>query len=510
MAVRAPDLPTNASWLNVSRPLTPQDLAGRVVLLDFWTYCCINCLHTLPVLARLERKLAGEPFLAIGVHSPKFPNERDEAMVREAVRRHGVTHPVVIDSGHSIWRQYAIHAWPTLVIVDPLGRIVGQASGEPDEEPLESVIVRVLEAARGKGVMLASAPLPLSPERAVAGSLAYPGKALARGNRLFVADTGHHQVVAFDLAADGSAVERRRFGEGAPGLADGAGLAARFTHPNGLALDEAAGILYVADTGNHTLRRIALSTGEVSTAAGTGAKGHGLPVGQRLAGAHAALRSPWDLAWDAARRTLYVAMAGTHQLYAFDPASSLVGVLAGSGAEARQDGAFDVCSFAQPSGLALAGDRLYVADSEISCVREADLRSKTVRTIAGGDLFTFGDQDGVGDAVRLQHPIGIAAAEGGGRLFLADSFNHKIKEVEPGPGRVRTLYGNGEPLHADLAIANFWAALPRTADKHRSLFFEPEGLSVEGSRLFVADTNNHRIVAIDLRTDAARIVAGGN
>jgi thiol-disulfide isomerase/thioredoxin len=508
MATHAPELPTDVPWLNVTRPLTPADLAGRVVVLDFWTYCCINCLHTLPVLARLERKLAGEPVVFIGVHSPKYINERDEAMVREAVRRHGVTHPVVVDSGHDIWRQYAIHSWPTLVIVDPLNRIVGQASGEPDEEPLESVVTRVLEAARGKGVMLASAPLPLSPERAAAGSLAYPGKVLARGNRLFVADTGHHQVALFDLDGEGTARELRRFGEGAPGLVDGAGTAARFTHPNGLALDEAARILYVADTGNHALRRIALSSGEVSTVAGTGAKGHGFPAGQLLPGAKAALRSPWDLAWDAARKTLYVAMAGTHQLCAFDPASSLIGVLAGSGAEARQDGAFDLCSFAQPSGLALAGDRLYVADSEISCVREADLRSKTVRTIAGGDLFTFGDQDGVGDAVRLQHPIGIAGATGG-RLLLADSFNHKIKEVDPGPGRVRTLYGNGEPLHADLAVANFWAALPATADKRRSLFFEPEGLSVTGSRLFVADTNNHRIVSIDLGSHAARVVAGG-
>ena len=509
MAIHAPSLPTDVPWLNVTRPLTPADLAGRAVVLDFWTYCCINCLHTLPVLARLERKLAGEPFLVIGVHSPKFPNERDEAMVREAVRRHGVTHPVVIDSGHAIWRQYAVPSWPTLVIIDPLNRIVGQASGEPDEEPLESVVVRVLEAARAKGVRLASSPLPLSPDRADRGSLAYPGKVLARGKRLFVADTGHHQVVQFDLGGEGLAQELRRFGEGSPGLSDGAAQAARFTHPNGLALDESADILYVADTGNHALRRIALSTGGVSTMAGTGVKGHGFPSGERIPGAAASLRSPWDLAWDAARRTLFVAMAGTHQIYWFDPASSSIGVLAGTGAEAREDGPFDLCSFAQPSGLALAGDRLYVADAEISCVREADLRSRTVRTIAGGDLFTFGDRDGLGDTVRLQHPIGIAASQDA-RIFLADSFNHKIKEVEPAPGRVRTLYGNGEAFHADLALANFWAALPGTADKRRSLFFEPEGLSADSSRLFVADTNNHRIVMIDLRTHAARIAAGGS
>jgi sugar lactone lactonase YvrE len=507
VAVHAPDLPTDVLWLNVARPLTPADLSGRVVVLNFWTSCSINCLHTLPVLERLWRKLVGEPFLFIGVHSPKFPNEYDEVMVREAVRRHGVTHPVLVDSRHSVWQQYGVRSWPTLVLIDPLGRIAGQASGEPVEEPLESVVVRILNAARDRGIALATHRLPLRPEPPARGSLAYPGKVLARDDRLFVADTGHHQIVEVELLPDGNGRERRRFGEGAPGFIDGAADAARLYRPNGLALDEQKGALFVADTGNHAIRRIALDTGRVTTAAGTGEKGHGIASGQRLRGAAAALRSPWDLAWDAARATLYVAMAGAHQLYAYDPASGTIRVLAGTGAEARADGPFDHCGFARPSGLALAGDRLYIADSEISSVREASLQSKTVRTIAGGDLFTFGDQDGVGDAVRLQHPIGIAAA--GDCLYLADSFNHKIKEIEPGPGRVRTLYGNGQPLHADLAVANFWPALPPAATKQRSLFFEPEGLCVAGERLFVADTNNHRIVAIALSTGAASILAGG-
>ena len=458
------------------------------------------------MLARLEKKLAGEPVLVIGVHSPKFSNEGDERKVREAVRRHGITHPVVLDSGHRIWRQWGVHAWPTLVLVDPLGRIVGQASGEPEEEPLESVVVRILDAARQAGVMLATSPLPLKPERPARGSLAYPGKVLARGDRLFVADTGHHQVVDLELLPEGGAREQRRFGDGLAGLADGSPGAARFAHPNGLALDERAGALYVADTGNHAIRKITLATGHVATVAGTGAKGHGLAPHLHVSGAAAALRSPWDLAWDATRATLYVAMAGAHQLYAYDAVSGTVAVLAGTGAEARVDGPFDRCAFAQPSGLALSGDQLYVADSEISCVREVNLSSKAVRTAAGGDLFSFGDQDGVGDAVRLQHPMGIAVA--GDRLLLADTFNHKIKEVEPGPGRVRTLYGNGEPLYAELAVANFWPALPSTAGKQRSLFFEPEGLSVAGPRLFVADTNNHRVVAIE-PTGAASILVGG-
>jgi sugar lactone lactonase YvrE len=458
------------------------------------------------VLARLEKKLAGEPVLVIGVHSPKFPNEKDEAKVREAVRRHGIAHPVLVDSGHRIWRQYGVQAWPTLVLVDPLGRIVGQASGEPDEEPLESVVVRILEAARQSGVALATSPLPIKPEKPAHGSLAYPGKVVAAGERLYVADTGHHQVVEMELFPEGGARVRRRFGEGAPGFADGPPEEARLSHPNGLALD-GRGSLYVADTGNHAIRRIALVGGTVSTVAGSGVKGHGLSPGLRVSGRSADLRSPWDLAWDDPRKTLCIAMAGAHQLYAYDVPSGTIGVLAGTGAEARADGPFDRCGFAQPSGLALVGDRLYVADSEVSCVREANLSTKSVRTVAGGDLFTFGDEDGVGDGVRLQHPMGIARS--GERLLIADTFNHKIKEVEPSPGRVRTLYGNGEPLHAELAVANFWPALPSTADRRKSLFFEPEGLSTEGGRLFVADTNNNRIVVIELASGAASILAGG-
>ena len=458
------------------------------------------------MLARLEKKLAGEPVLVIGVHSPKFPNEKDEAKVREAVRRHGIAHPVLVDSGHRIWREFGVHAWPTLVLVDPLGRIVGQASGEPDEEPLESVVVRILEAARQSGIALARSPLSIKPEKPARGSLAYPGKVAASGERLYVADTGHHQVVEMELFPEGGARERRRFGEGAPGFTDGATSEARLSHPNGLALD-GRGSLYVADTGNHAIRRIALVGGVVSTVAGSGAKGHGLAPGVRVSGRSADLRSPWDLAWDDPRKTLYVAMAGAHQLYAYDAPSGTIGVLAGTGAEARADGPFDRCGFAQPSGLALLGDRLYVADSEISSVREANLAAKTVRTVAGGDLFEFGDEDGVGDGVRLQHPMGIARS--GERLLVADTFNHKIKEVEPSPGRVRTLYGNGEPLNAELAVANFWPALPSTADRRKSLFFEPEGLWAEGGRLFVADTNNNRIVVIELATAAASILVGG-
>jgi len=459
------------------------------------------------VLARVEKQLAGEPVLFIGVHSPKFPNERDEAMVREAVRRYGVTHPVVVDSGHRIWQEFGVRAWPTLVVIDPFGYVLGDAPGEAEAEPLRELLEKLLAMYRDQGAPLATEPLPVRPEPPAAGALAHPGKLLVAGERLYVADTGHHQIVELSLAGT-PARELRRFGAGAPGLLDGPAERALFSHPNGLALDAAAGVLWVADTGNHAVRRLALATGQVTTEFGDGERGSLIPPGQVVTDRAVALRSPWDLAWDPVRARLLVAMAGSHQLFVIDPAAPSLRVLAGSGREARLDGPPERAAFAQPSGLALSGDRLYVADSEISALREVALDSGQVRTVAGGDLFDFGDVDGAGDAVRLQHPMGIAAAPADGRLFVADSFNHKIKAFDPRARTVRTLYGSGQALRANLAADAREPTLPEQAGPEQALFWEPEGVSVADGRLYVADTNNHRVVAIDLASGRTALVVG--
>ncbi|MGH2768551.1 MAG: alkyl hydroperoxide reductase, partial [Actinomycetota bacterium] len=366
--------------------------------------------------------MEGEPFVAIGVHSPKFVNERDPEMVRQAVGRYGVTHPVVVDSGMRVWSQFGVKAWPTLVLIDPEGDIVGTGSGEPVEQALLLAVRRVIEEGAGKG-MLNREPLPLRAEPAPPGSLAYPGKVIADGERIVIADTGHNQVVV----CDGEGRELLRVGSGEPGLADGPPGEARFKHPNGLAVVGAT--LYVADTGNHALRAVDLSNGEVVKVAGTGSMGRG-SSGSGGLGHNQPLRSPWDLAWDG--RRLYIAMAGSHQVWTFEPESGLVAPFAGTGQELRRDGPAETACFAQPSGLALLDETLYVADSEISSIRAiSDLGGRpTVGTVCGsGDLFGFGDRDGVGESVRLQHPIGIAA--GAGTLFVADTFNHKVKRVEP-------------------------------------------------------------------------------
>ncbi len=397
------------------------------------------------MLAGLERELEDESFLVVGVHSPKFPNERDETMVREAVRRYAVTHPVVIDPGRRIWDEWGVNAWPTLVVVDENGEIVAAGSGEPDPEALHALVRDLLPEAR-------AATLPLRPQPAPPGSLAYPGKVIASGDRLFVADTGHDQIVEADL--DGN--ELRRL--------DG------FRHPNGLAL--AGDALYVADTGAHAIRRVHLASGATEAVA-------------------EGLRSPWDVAWDG--ELLYVAMAGSHQIWFHDAAAAETDVFAGTGHELRRDGPVAGAAFAQPSGLAVLDGSLYIADSEISSIRAIDDLAglPTARTVCGsGELFGFGDRDGFGADVLLQHPIGIAAGEG--VLFVADSFNHKVKRVDPASGECRTLVGGLERL-------------PETAEPG---FWEPEGLAYAEGILYVADTNNHRVVAVGLESGERRTLLG--
>ena len=434
------------------------------------------------MLAALERDLEDEAFIVIGVHSPKFPNERDADMVRQAVRRYGVTHPVVVDPGRRIWDEWGVNAWPTLVLVDAEGRVRAAGSGEPDRETLAGAVRELLAEGR-RDRTLDGKPLPLRREPVAPGSLAYPGKVIAAGGRVFVADTGHDQVVVCD--AEGQELQRL---EG-------------FRHPNGMAL--AGETLYVADTGSHSIVAADLKRGTLARVAGTGRMARGLDGGSR-AGAEVPLRSPWDLALDGER--LYIAMAGAHQIWLLDLATGEAGPFAGTGHEVRRDGPAAAAAFAQPSGLALLDGSLYVADSEISSIRAIDdLRGRpSVRTVCGsGELFGFGDRDGVGEDALLQHPIGIAAGEG--VLYVADSFNHKVKKVEPATGRCTTLFGNGEPERlAELFPGTQLAA----ASAEAPAFFEPEGVACAGSELLVADTNNHRVLAISLESSARRVFAG--
>jgi len=476
--VRAPELDGGIAWLNTAGPVRLSDLRGKIVLLDFWTLCCINCIHTLPDLAKLEQKYADQ-LVVIGVHSAKFDNERDTESIRKAVLRYEVSHPVVNAARMKIWEAYGVHSWPTLVLIDPEGNYRGSASGEGNYQVLDRVIDKLIKTYRDKK-LLNEKPVRFELARAQEkgdSPLFFPGKVLAdaAGQRLFIADSTHHRVVVTDLEGKKIAVA----GTGAPGKADGRFDQATFNDPQGLALR--GNTLYVADRRNHLIRALDLNAGMVSTVAGTGIQnregrfdfggGPALKVG---------LNSPWDL-W-LAGDTLYVAMAGHHQIWTLDLKQQQLAPFAGNGKENIGDGRRQDASFAQPSGLTSDGTNLYVADSEVSAVRAVALDGRNeVQTIVGEGLFKFGDVDGTGDQVRLQHALGVAFDDG--KLYVADTYNSKIKVLDPKSRTCRTFLG-GEP--------EGWFS--------GRLFHEPAGLSVAAGKLYVADTNAHRIRVVDLKT----------
>jgi thiol-disulfide isomerase/thioredoxin/sugar lactone lactonase YvrE len=476
--LRAPEITGGRGWLNTDKPLSLAGLKGKVVLLDFWTYGCINCIHIIPDLKRLEEKYANQ-LVVIGVHSAKFQNEKETENIRRIILRYEIEHPVYNDSEYAVWQSYGVRAWPTQVLIDPAGYIIGGVSGEGNYEIIDQAIAKTIEDFRKRGE-LNEEPLKLVLERAKVGDLplAFPGKVLADANadRLFIADSNHNRIVITKL--DGTLLDT--IGTGDAGAADGAFDKASFYRPQGMAL--AGDSLYVADTENHLIRRVNLKSRSVETIAGTGAQSR--EYFKSGPGATVALNSPWDLQLE--DRVLYIAMAGPHQIWKLDLEKNEVSTFAGSGREARLDGPLLQAGFAQPSGLATNGKTLYVADSESNIIRAIDLERGKVKTIVGGDLFDFGDVDGSGDDVRLQHPLGLVSFND--KLLIADTYNHKIKELDPKRETVTTLFGTGKPGQSDGASASF---------------YEPGGLSLAGDKLYVADTNNHAVRVVDLKTKRA-------
>jgi thiol-disulfide isomerase/thioredoxin/sugar lactone lactonase YvrE len=500
--VPAPGL-DGGEWVNVAKPLSLADLRGRFVLLDFWTYCCINCMHVLPELKQLEHAFPNE-LVVVGVHSAKFEGEHVTDNIREAALRYEIEHPVVNDSQMAIWRRYGARSWPTLVLIDPAGEVVWAASGERTFDDIKTVIDRGLPFYKAQG-LLKPAPRPtlLGEGKEAATALKYPGKVLADGpgDRLFIADSNHNRIVISTLAGKLQHV----VGSGAIGRADGPFEACSFNHPQGMALVK--DVLYVADTENHLLRKVDLTAKKVTTIAGTGKKGSawanvfGEDANPAVAGAAGkprtprttSLSTPWAL-WPQ-DNDLYIAMAGTHQIWRMPLDESNIAPYAGNGRENITDGPLlpttpydeNFAAFAQPSGLASDGKLLFVADSEGSTVRSVPFDPKgVVRTLVGltNTLFDFGDVDGTGQDVRLQHPLGVSWAEG--KLYVADTYNNKIKVIDVEPRTCHNVAGTGRAGDADAK---------KGAD---ATFNEPAGISAAGGRLFVADTNNHAIRVVEL------------
>lgn len=478
----APDLEGGIAWLNTAGPLKLADLRGKVVVLDFWTFCCINCIHTLPDLAKLEKKYEKE-LVVVGVHSAKFENEKNTDAIRKAILRYQISHPVVNDAEMRIWNRYNVSSWPTLGVVDPEGNYLGSVSGEGQYELLDQVLSKLIVEHDKKGT-LSRKPIRFDLARFREKGdtpLFFPGKVLAdaESHRLFIADSTHHRIVITDLEGKKQAI----VGTGEPGLRDGPFATAQFDDPQGMALH--GDTLYVADRKNHAIRALNFKDSTVATIAGTGQQDRRSRARGGAASA-TGLNSPWDLL--CIEETLYIAMAGHHQIWKLDLKSGQLEPHAGSGREDINDGSLMSADLAQPSGLATDGKVLFVADSEASAIRAVDLdpngKVTTIVGLPGRKLFNFGDVDGVGDKVRLQHALGVAYQQG--TLFVADTYNSKLKVIDP-LKRTSTSWLGGERDEG-------WLVDPTLN--------EPAGLSIAKDKLYVADTNAHRIRVVDLKTKA--------
>jgi thiol-disulfide isomerase/thioredoxin len=449
--IRAPELPQNYSWLNTDKPFSLKQLKGRIIILDFWTYCCINCLHVLPDLKYLEQKYK-DSVTVIGVHSAKFDNEKETENIRQAILRYNIEHPVLVDRDFRVWQEYAVKAYPTFAVIDPQGYVVASLAGEGKREILDEAIAKLIQLHQEKGTIdFQEFDLVLEKHKTpLITPLSFPGKVLAADSKLFIADSGHHRIVVSSL--DGKILHLIGSGNG---LKDGSFEEAQFFAPQGMAFDKVDNILYVADTENHAIRKIDFKSQKVET----------------IAGINENLNSPWDLV--KLENKLFIAMAGTHQIWEFNLATNIIKNYAGRGAESCFDGSLFESAFAQPSGITTNGKELYIADSEVSSIRGINLEKQLVKTICGsGDLNAFGDVDGQGFDVRLQHCLGIEYANN--FLWVADTYNHKIKLVNPVTGDCKSVLPDG--------------------------FSEPSGLSIFDNYLYIADTNNHVIRKVNLDT----------
>ena len=488
--LRAPEFPAGKDWFN-SPPLTfGKQLAGKITVLDFWTYCCINCIHILPDLAELEERYAGYPVAFVGVHSAKFDNEKVSENIRDAVLRYEIAHPVVNDDTMHMWQRIGVRSWPSMAVVGPKGNLMLMVSGEGNKELIDACITAAL-AFYPKDIFRHD-PIPMSPEKdklRIDSPLRYPGKLAidTEGGRLFISDSNHHRIVVTGL--DGRFIDT--IGSGRIGLADGGYDEARFFRLQGLAYHD--GSLYVADAENHALRVVDTKARRVTTLAGNGTQGRDYNGGK--GGREQPISTPWDVLVDGGQ---VVHRHGRHtpDLVVRPRSKKIAKNYSGNGSEQNLNRTDRLlAAWAQPSGLAVGNGELFVADSESSTVRAINLTSGATRTIAGGEnaqprnLFAFGDEDGIGEQARMQHVLGVQWWPKEKKVIVADTYNHRLKLLDPKTGEVRRWVGSGKPGLRD----------GNGLDAQLS---EPSGFALgpQAKRLFVADTNNHSIRVVDLES----------
>ncbi|HEX4480947.1 MAG TPA: redoxin family protein [Rudaea sp.] len=465
--VRAPAWPASLEWINTDQPPTLDALRGRVVLMHFWTFDCVNCINSLPDLRYLENKYH-DGLSVVGVHAPKYDYQRQGAAVLKAVNRGHVRHAVVNDCNFELWQAYGVQAWPTMAVIDAEGQLAALLPGEGRRQETDAMIGQLLDEAASKDQRVYETPGAVGrPEARM--PLLFPRKVLATDSSLWISDSGHNRVL--ECNHEGRIL--RQFGSGNPGYWDGANKDAGFTDPQGLAIVK--DWLYVADTGNHALRRIRLLSGEVETAAGTGTIGYELP-NDDVEPSRVAMSAPTAVAGTGEK--VYFVLAGQNQVWQLDLIKNRLSVLAGNGQLGLTDGDSLTASFAQPSGISLIGQQLVICDSASSSLRVLRLLDNNVSTLAGAGLYEFGDVPGKRDTARLQHPLDVCA-DPRGLIFVADSYNGKIKALNMRTGEVR-------PLNLPYKLS------------------EPNDLSLANNALWIANTNAHEIVRVDLKSGQIR------
>jgi DNA-binding beta-propeller fold protein YncE len=436
-------------------------------------------VHIFPDLKKLERKYSKE-LTVVGIHSAKFTHEGQTANIRKAAQRYELEHPIANDDKMAIWERYSVSSWPTLILVDPAGKAFLFATGEGNFEELDKYISHAIKIFDEKKLIDRNKVVGKVevPENAV---LRFPAKIVAQPEtkRLFIADTNHNRILV--SSADGTVTDV--IGNGKADLKDGSFSEASFHMPHGMTAS--GDVLYAADCENHVIRKIDLKAKTVETAAGTGKQ-----IWSKAGGPAKTtpLNSPWDVLLSPDGKTMYIAMAGDHRIWAMNMTASTVDIFAGNGRENIVDGPFNQSSYAQPSGLSLNGDTLYIADSEGSAIRALNLKTQTANTVIGYPnsdkaLFTFGDIDGKIGTAKLQHALGVIFFEG--KLYVTDTYNHKIKVIDPAAQTATTFLGDGKAGKEDGKTPHF---------------YEPGGLTILNGKLYIADTNNHAIRVVDLKT----------
>ncbi len=466
----APELPDTLKWVNTEAPVSLSALRGKIVLLEFWSSGSINCMHMLADLRYLEHKYK-DNLIVVSIHVAKFPHQNSIDSVKKSVRRLHLKHPVAHDPDQRVCIKYGIKAWPAVVLIDAEGRVIGRLQGEGKTNQLDQQVKRCIEDGERKNI-LDSSSYRFKVQPGADSIVSFPGKLFATRTHIYISDSGHNRV----LEVNQHGRVTRIFGSGGAGLLDGYGIDAAFNNPQGLVCVD--NFLFVADCGNHAIRRINLATLEVSTIAGNGK--HGLIASSTFTDPTAVpISSPWDLCYKDG--DLYIAMAGRHQIWKMNLTENSLAVFSGSGAIDLKDGKAEEAAFAQPSGLAIDDYKLYCCDAESSAIRLLRLPGGQVSTLIGKDLYTSGDVDSGCSQALLQHPQSIVMDADRQLLYIADSYNNKIKALDLNLNSVRTLFTGGE-------------------------LDEPGGLALCDNILWIANTNAHEIRKLNLLNHEVEIL----